>query len=69
MGYGTIALDGHTVAVNMIEGELVIEKMQFTDAEGTRSVDWKATAKPGTHYVKDYLVPVSKIRIRINPSS
>ncbi len=51
-GYGTIALDGHTVAVNMIEGELVIEKLQFTDAEGTRSVDWKATTKPGTPAAK-----------------
>lgn len=45
-GYGTIVLDGHTVTVNMIEGELQIERFQFTDAEGTRAVEWKATARP-----------------------
>src|SRR3984885_5771220 len=47
-GYGTISLDGHTVTVNMIEGELPIEKLRFTDAEGTRSSAWKVTAKAGT---------------------
>jgi uncharacterized protein (DUF608 family) len=47
-GYGTITLDGHTVTVNMIEGELAIENLHFTDAEGMRASAWKATAKPGT---------------------
>lgn len=47
-GYGTIALEGHTVTVNMIEGELAIENLRFTDPDGTRSSAWKTTAKPGT---------------------
>jgi len=51
-GYGTIALDGHTVTVTMIEGELQIEKFQFTDAEGTRAVEWKATARPSVPATK-----------------
>ena len=51
-GYGTIAFDGHTVTVNMIEGELPIQKLQFTDAEGTRSLDWKATARPNAPAAK-----------------
>jgi uncharacterized protein (DUF608 family) len=42
-GYGTITLDGHNVAVRIIEGELAIEKLQFTDGEATRSINWKAT--------------------------
>jgi hypothetical protein len=51
-GYGTITFDGHTVTVNMIEGELAIEKLQFTDAEGTRALDWKVTARPNTPATK-----------------
>jgi uncharacterized protein (DUF608 family) len=47
-GYGTITLEGHTVTVNMIEGELAIENLRFTDAEGTRASAWKTTAKAGT---------------------
>jgi hypothetical protein len=47
-GYGTISLDGRTVTVNVIEGELAIESLQFTDPEGTRTSAWKTTAKAGT---------------------
>ena len=51
-GYGTITLDGHTVTVTMIEGELAIQKLQFTDADGTRSLEWKATARPNAAATK-----------------
>lgn len=44
-GYGTITLDGHNVTVSVIEGELAIEKMQFTDSEGTREVNWNTTVR------------------------
>jgi uncharacterized protein (DUF608 family) len=44
-GYGMITLDGRNVTVRVIEGELAIEKMQFTDSEGTREVDWNATVR------------------------
>ena len=47
-GYGTITLDGRNVTVNMIEGELAIDKLQFTDGEGTRSIEWKTTARTNT---------------------
>jgi uncharacterized protein (DUF58 family) len=36
----------------MTEGELAIQKLQFTDADGTRSLDWKATARPNTPATK-----------------
>jgi uncharacterized protein (DUF608 family) len=45
-GYGIITLDGRNLTVRMIEGELPIEKLEFTDGEGTRVVEWKATAHP-----------------------
>jgi uncharacterized protein (DUF608 family) len=51
-GYGAITLDGHNVTVNMIEGELAIEKLQFTDGEGMRSIDWKVTARPNAPATK-----------------
>ncbi|HKD61138.1 MAG TPA: GH116 family glycosyl hydrolase [Terracidiphilus sp.] len=51
-GFGTITLDGRTITVNMVEGELAIEKLEFTDAEGRRSLDWKATAKPNAAATK-----------------
>ena len=45
-GFGTIALDGHSLTVSVIEGELAIEKLEFTDGDGTRSTEWKTTVKP-----------------------
>jgi hypothetical protein len=47
-GYGTISLEGHTVTVTIIEGELAIENLNFTDAEGMHASAWKVIAKPGT---------------------
>lgn len=44
-GFGTIALDARSVSVRMVEGELHIEKLQFTDESGTRSIDWKTVAR------------------------
>ena len=51
-GYGTIALDNRVVTVSMVEGELLIEKLIFTDGEGTRSLDWKASARAGSPATK-----------------
>ncbi len=44
-GYGTIALDGHNLVVRVIEGELAIENLQFTDSEGARKVEWKTVVR------------------------
>jgi hypothetical protein len=52
-GYGTISLDGHNVTVKMIEGELAIENLQFTDGEGTRNIQWKTTARPNAPATKN----------------
>jgi hypothetical protein len=36
----------------MIEGELAIQKLEFTDSEGTRTLDWKTTARPNAPATK-----------------
>ncbi|HET7103063.1 MAG TPA: GH116 family glycosyl hydrolase [Terracidiphilus sp.] len=51
-GYGAITLSGEAITVRMIEGELAIDKLQFTDGSGTRSLDWKAIAREGTPATK-----------------
>jgi uncharacterized protein (DUF608 family) len=45
--FGTISLHDRKVSVSLIEGELRVEKMVFTDAEGTRVLDWKTMIRPG----------------------
>jgi len=45
-GFGTIALHDRTVSIRLIEGELAIDKMVFTDAQGKRSFDWKISIRP-----------------------
>ena len=51
-GFGTITLDGRNLTVRVIEGELPIEKVVFADGDGTRSIDWKVTARPNAAAVK-----------------
>jgi uncharacterized protein (DUF608 family) len=46
-GFGTIALDHQTVSVRVIEGELPIEKLVYTNGEESRSLDWKVSVRPG----------------------
>ena len=45
-GFGTIALDERSVSIQMIEGELPIEKLALTVGGETRLLDWKVTARP-----------------------
>jgi uncharacterized protein (DUF608 family) len=51
-GFGVIALDGRSVSVQMIEGELPIEKLALTLGAETRMLDWKVTARPGAAAIK-----------------
>jgi uncharacterized protein (DUF608 family) len=45
-GFGTIALNERSVSIQMIEGELPIEKLALTVGGETRLLDWKVTARP-----------------------
>ena len=51
-GFGIIGLDGRLVKVEMIEGELLIEKLALTVAGETRLLDWKVTARTNAAAVK-----------------
>jgi uncharacterized protein (DUF608 family) len=51
-GYGTIALDGRNLTVKVIEGELPIERVQFTEGDGSRIIEWKVTARPNVPAIK-----------------
>lgn len=47
-GYGTIGLENKSVSIQMIEGELKIERLWLTTAAGTRMSEWKITARPNS---------------------
>jgi hypothetical protein len=51
-GFGVISLDGRSVSIEMIEGELPIEKLALTVGVETRMLDWKVTARPGAPAIK-----------------
>ncbi|MGA3264315.1 MAG: GH116 family glycosyl hydrolase [Terracidiphilus sp.] len=51
-GFGAIGLDDRSVRVEMIEGELPIEKLALTVGGETRLLDWKVTARPNAAAIK-----------------
>jgi hypothetical protein len=51
-GFGAVGLDDRSVSVQMIEGELAIEKLALTLDGETRVLDWKVTAGTGAAAVK-----------------
>jgi uncharacterized protein (DUF608 family) len=51
-GFGTIGLDGRSVSVEMIEGELSIERLALTLGGETRMLDWKVTARANAVAIK-----------------
>jgi uncharacterized protein (DUF608 family) len=55
-GFGTITLDGHTVRIRILEGELPVERMVVADAGQTRSMDWKVTVHAGVPATKTIAV-------------
>jgi len=46
-GFGTIDLEGDSVHVDLIEGELAVERLVLGGTAGEKSVDWKVTVQPG----------------------
>lgn len=43
--YGVITLNGHNLTVRVVEGELAIEKLEFIDSSGARSIEWKTIVR------------------------
>jgi hypothetical protein len=52
-GFGTITLDSRSLRIQVIEGELQLEKMVLTDRTQTRTMDWKITVRPGASAIKN----------------
>jgi hypothetical protein len=52
-GFGTIGLRGRTVWLRVIEGELNLERIVYTDHESTRTLEWKVTVHPGAEVQKE----------------
>jgi uncharacterized protein (DUF608 family) len=60
LGFGTISLDRHTVTVQLLEGELPVQKLVFTDQTSApnrpqahteplpRVLDWRITIRPNS---------------------
>jgi uncharacterized protein (DUF608 family) len=46
--WGTIALDAHTIHVNVLEGELPIEKLVLHDHDAEKPMEWKTTIRAGS---------------------
>ncbi len=51
-GFGTITLDDRSVRIQMIEGELPIEKLVVTVGAQTKSIDWNITILPDVPSIK-----------------
>ncbi|MCL2658938.1 MAG: non-lysosomal glucosylceramidase [Acidobacteriaceae bacterium] len=47
-GFGVIELEGRRLRIKIVEGELIVERLVFTDAKSTRSFNWGTTVRPGT---------------------
>ena len=52
-GFGTIMLDSRSLRIQIIEGELRLQKMVLTDRTQTRTLDWKTTVRPGAPAIKN----------------
>ena len=51
-GYGTIQLDVETLRVQMIEGELQLERVVIAGKESSQTLDWKTTVRVGDQAVR-----------------
>jgi uncharacterized protein (DUF608 family) len=47
-GFGTIVLDRRSLHIQVIEGELSLEKLVLAEGEKIRTLDWKTTVQPGS---------------------
>jgi len=52
-GFGTIALDSRSIRVEVLEGQLIMEKLVLTQGATTHVLHWEATAHPGTPAIRE----------------
>lgn len=51
-GFGQITLDSTSLRIDILEGQLIVEKLVLTEGAKTLHFEWKATARPGTPEIK-----------------
>ncbi len=51
-GFGTIELGEKSVSIQVVEGELAIERLSLSDEKGERLLDWKVTVRPDSAAIK-----------------
>ena len=51
-GFGVIALDARSLHIQMIEGELQVEKLVLQNGAKSETLEWKATARPDAPAMK-----------------
>jgi uncharacterized protein (DUF608 family) len=52
-GFGTIMLDSRSIRVDVLEGQLIVEKLVLAQDAKAQVLDWKAEALPGTPAVRE----------------
>jgi hypothetical protein len=52
-GFGTITLTAQSLQIQMIEGELLLEKVILTQPRESMTFDWKITVRPGSPAIKN----------------
>jgi hypothetical protein len=53
-GFGTIVLDVRTLRIQVLEGELVVEKLVLTEGSKTSILEWKSTVRPDAPAIKTF---------------
>jgi hypothetical protein len=51
-GFGAIVLDAGALRIELLEGELTLEKLVLTDGAQTRTLEWKTTVRPNAAAIK-----------------
>jgi uncharacterized protein (DUF608 family) len=54
-GFGTVVLDDRSLHIQMLEGELALEKLVLADGSITRTFQWNTTVRPDTPGIKTFL--------------
>jgi hypothetical protein len=51
-GFGSIVLDARTLRIQMLEGQLLLEKLVLADGTQARILEWKTTVRPNAPAIK-----------------
>ena len=52
-GLGTIALNLHSLRIDVVEGQLAVEELVLAEDGKTHTWNWSATARPGTPAIRE----------------